>query len=392
MKTQACFAPALVNGKPCSVSKDPAFIYLSPPDVGSAERDAILRAFDSGWIAPVGEELDKFEAELAAYVGGPAAVAVSSGTAALRLALALHDVGPGDEVVVPTATFAASAFAVCHAGARPVFIDSDPTTWCLDVEMLAEFLETRAGAGALPKAVMPVALYGSTPNYARLREVCSKFSVPIVEDAAEALGSISDCGAVGSHDHPAIFSFNGNKIITSSSGGAFVGSRDAVERVRFLATQAREPVLYYEHREVGYNFRLSNLLAALARAQLQRLGELIDCREQTNQRYVAALPEVSWCPYTHTTRPNHWLSVALLPDGFDSTAIAEGMIEAGVEARPAWKPMHLQPVFTEAETVGSGKVAETLFSSGLCLPSGSSLTPDQQTRVIKTFYDVTGLR
>jgi len=357
-------------------------IYLSPPDVGESERAALLDAFDGGWIAPVGPQLDQFEADLASYLGAEACTAVSSGTAALRLGLELIGVGPGDEVVVATATFAASAFAVAHAGARPVFCDVDRATWGLDPNLLEDFLAARAAAKNLPKAVMPVSLYGSAPNYPALVEVCERFEVPILEDAAEALGSRSHQGMVGALGHPSVLSFNGNKIITTSSGGAFLGTPEQCSRVRYLATQARQPALHYEHEDIGFNFRLSNLLAALGCAQLARIEDIVSRLGQINASYRTAFSEFEWCPYENTPRPNHWLSVALLPAGIDANQIAVTLNENDIEVRPAWKPMHQQPVFDACELVGSGQVAADIFARGLCLPSGSTMTDSDIDTVI----------
>jgi pyridoxal phosphate-dependent aminotransferase EpsN len=356
-------------------------ILLSPPDVGGNEREALLRAFDTGWIAPAGPELDAFEHELAQRTSQPAAVALASGTAALHLALAVCGVGPGDEVVVQTATFAASAFAVVHAGARPVFCDVERATWCLDPDLLDELLAARHAAGRLPAAVMAVDLYGLCPDYGRLLEVCDRYGVAVVEDAAEALGSVSGGRPAGSFGRVAALSFNGNKILTTSGGGALLGPVDLVTRARHLATQARQPVVHYEHAEVGFNYRLSNLLAALGRAQLAGLEERIARREHIARRYRRALPELAWAPDGLTERPNRWLNVGLLPPGVDPVAVCEKLAADDIEARPAWKPMHAQPVFAHAERVG-GAVADELFARGLCLPSGSSLTEAQQARVI----------
>ncbi|MEM7093791.1 MAG: aminotransferase class I/II-fold pyridoxal phosphate-dependent enzyme [Actinomycetota bacterium] len=356
-------------------------ILLSAPDVGQAERDALLAAFDSGWIAPAGPDLDRFEEELVSYTEAPAAVALSSGTAALHLALLLAGVGPGDEVVVQSATFAASAFAVAHLGASPVFCDSESATWCLDPEPLADFLERRSRIDRLPAAVMPVDLYGSAADYAQIAEVCERFGVAIVRDAAEALGSIGDAGHVGAEPCLTALSFNGNKIITASSGGALLGTQDQVDRARYLSTQARQPVLHYEHIDVGFNYRLSNLLAALGRAQLAQIERRIERRAQIAEHYAAAFPEFGWCPYGCTGRPNHWLSVALLPSG-DPLAICDVLHTIGVQARPAWKPMHRQPVFAQAEYVEGTGVADDLFARGICLPSGSGLTDRDVERVV----------
>ncbi len=357
-------------------------ILLSPPDVGEDEKAALLRAFDGGWIAPLGPEVDAFEAELAAYVGRPACAALSSGSAALELGLLAVGVKPGDDVVVQSATFAASAFAVVHVGANPVFCDIDDSTWGLDVDRVAAFLAERAGVGRLPTAIMPVDLYGMCGDHAALRAVAADYGIPVVEDAAEGLGSISGGAKAGSLGDVAAFSFNGNKIITTSGGGALTGPVDVVERVRHLATQARQPVPHFEHAEVGFNYRLSNLLAALGRAQLAGLDTKIERRRAIFERYCAELPMIEWLTSTTTDRANHWLSVGLLADGIDPAAACRALGEIGIEARQAFKPMHRQPVFAGAERVGDCAVADRLFDHAICLPSGSTLTDDEQTHVI----------
>lgn len=362
-------------------------ILLSGPDVDHTDRQALLRAFDDGWIAPVGPDLDAFEAELASYCEARAVVAVSSGTAALHLALVIAGVGPGDEVIVQSATFAASAFAVVHAGATPAFCDSEARTWCLDPDVLDEMLADRQRAGRLPKAVMPVDLYGSVADYQALGVVCAKYQVPIIRDAAEALGSIGETGPIGSFEGLAALSFNGNKIITTSSGGALVGDPASIERARFLATQAREPLLHYEHREIGFNYRLSNLLAALGRAQLDKLEAKIERRTTIANAYRDALPQFEWCPFGCTSRPNHWLTVALIPHG-DPIEIAKRLHSVGVHARPAWNPMHRQPVFAGYEFAAGSGVADSVFRRGLCLPSGSAMTDGDVERVIGAISDL----
>jgi len=362
-------------------------IPLSAPDVGARERKAIIDAFDSGWIAPVGPDLDAFEVELAEYAGATAAVALASGTAALHLALLAADVKAGDEVIVQSATFAASAFAVAHTGAIPTFIDSASDTWCLDPELLSSFLAERAAVDRLPKAVMSVDLYGSTADYLEIERVCVEYGVQLVRDAAESLGSVSTSGKVGSLSAPTVVSFNGNKIMTTSSGGALFGEPGVVERARYLSTQARQPVLHYEHTDIGFNYRMSNLLAALGRAQLADLEGKIARREEIAARYRAAFPAFSWCPFTHTPRPNNWLTVALLPAG-DPLAICAELNERGVQARPAWKPMHQQPVFFDCEFVRGNGTADLLFKSGICLPSGSAMSDVAQEVVIRTLTEV----
>jgi dTDP-4-amino-4,6-dideoxygalactose transaminase len=362
-------------------------ILLSPPDVGPAEEEALLRAFHGGWIAPLGPEVDAFEAELAAYAGAPGCAALSSGSAALELALRIAGVERGDEVVVQTATFAASAFAAVNIGAVPVFCDIEPTTWGLDPQRLADLLEARAARDDRPAAVMAVDLYGLCPRYGELREICQRYEIPLIEDAAESLGSRSGGAMAGSLADVGAFSFNGNKIITTSGGGALVGPVELVERARFLSTQARVPVPHFEHAEVGHNYRLSNLLAAVGRAQLAGLEPKIEARAAIAERYRRGLPELEWLTSAVTERPNCWLSVGLLPEPHDPVEVCRRLVASGVEARQVFKPMHAQPVFAGSPAVG-GEVADRLFARGICLPSGSGLTEADQAYVIDELADV----
>lgn len=359
-------------------------ILLSPPDVGEPERDALLRAFDSGWIAPAGPELAAFEAELAVFLGVDveACVALSSGSAALHLALIVSGIGPGDEVVVPTTTFAATAFAVVQTGATPVFIDVSAQTWCIDLDLLQEELERRDKSGQ-PQvaAVMPVDLYGYMPDYSRLETMCSYHGVTVIADAAESLGSSLNGQMAGTFGDVSVLSFNGNKIMTTSGGGALVGPTEAVLHARHLATQAREPVLHYEHNEVGFNYRMSNLLAALGRAQLQGLPERIARRQEIHRTYVESLPELTWRKASGSEEPNCWLSVGLLPEGFSPSEVCAALDVAGIEARPFWKPMHKQPVFANSGCCGSGLASESLYQRGIALPSGSTMSLADVERV-----------
>jgi dTDP-4-amino-4,6-dideoxygalactose transaminase len=363
-------------------------VYLSPPDVGEAERRLLLEAFDSGWIAPIGPQLEAFERELAARVGVPRALAVSSGTAALHLALVLVGVGPGDDVLVPTFTFVATANAVRYMGARPVFVDCEEATWQLDPDLVAAELDERARRGRLPAAVISVDLYGQTPDYERLTAACETHGVPLVEDAAEALGATYHGQPAGSFGTAGVLSFNGNKIITTSSGGALVSSSEAlVDRARHLSTQARENEVHYEHIDLGFNYRMSNLLAALGLAQLRDLDARITRRMRINKRYRLALsdrPGIEFMPIADYGRPNYWLScVRIDPDRFGATRdeVRLALEAVDVEARPTWKPLHLQPLYADAYRVG-GSVAESIFADGLCLPSGSGLTEEDQRRVL----------
>jgi dTDP-4-amino-4,6-dideoxygalactose transaminase len=363
-------------------------IYLSPPHLSGLEAQFLQEALESGWIAPLGPQVEAFEREFAQTVGASHALAVSSGTAALHLALILAGVGPGDEVVVSTLTFAASAFPVLYLGARPVFVDSEQTSWNMDPALLAEFLEARARKGRLPKAVVLVHLYGQSADIAPIQALCQEYGVSLIEDAAEALGSTYQGRSPGTFGRTGIFSFNGNKIITTSGGGMLVSHDGAlVARARKLATQAREPFPWYEHVEVGYNYRMSNLLAAVGRAQLKTLEERVQARRRIYERYVqelSDLPGVSFQPEAPWGRHTRWLTVMLVDRalfGRTPEEIRQALEAQGIETRPVWKPLHLQPVFRGAEIVG-GRVAEDLFARGLCLPSGSSLAPQDQDRVI----------
>jgi dTDP-4-amino-4,6-dideoxygalactose transaminase len=356
--------------------------------VGAAEREALLAAFDSNWIAPLGPEVDAFEDELAAQAGRRYGAATNSGTAALHLAMRLAGVGRGDEVLIPDLTFVAPASAATYLGAVPVFIDVDPATWTLDPDLLVAELGSRSRSGRLPGAVVVVDLYGQCADYARISVACRAFDVPLIEDAAEALGSTYGGQPAGSFGISAAFSFNGNKIITTSGGGALLcDDEDMAKTARYLASQARQPVVHYEHTELGYNYRLSNLLAALGRAQLRTLGAKLARRREVNQAYRRALagrPGIEFLEEAAYGQSNCWLTCILVhPEvaGTDRSELAAKLAAHDIEARPVWKPMHLQPVFAGARVVG-GAVSARLFERGLCLPSGSSMTSDQQEDVI----------
>ncbi len=372
-------------------------IYLSPPDMTDAERSALLAAFDSGWVAPVGPDLTAFEAEMCAVLGLEAgcAAALSSGTAALHLGMRLAGVGPGDEVWTSTMTFAATANAVTYQGAVPVFVDADAATWQMDPAALEAGLATAAAQGRLPAAVVPVDLYGQACDYDRILAACDAHGVPVVEDAAEGLGTTYRGRAAGTFGLAGALSFNGNKLITTSGGGMLLSrDPDLVARARHLATQAKEPALHYEHVETGYNYRLSNLLAALGRAQLARVPDLIARRRAVRERYETALadvPGVSFMPQAAYGEVNHWLTCILLDPTVITTSpheVCAAMGQQEIEARPLWKPMHRQPVFaghrllTAPGHEGEAAVADDLFARGVCLPSGSVMTEAQQDRVV----------
>jgi len=362
------------------------------------ERACLLAAFDSNWIAPLGPEVDAFERDLAKRVGVHDAAALSSGTAALHLALILLKVEAGDEVWTSTLTFAATANAIRYVGATPVFIDSERESWNMDPALLREALRDAATRGALPRALIVVDIYGQCADYDAILEACREFGVPVIEDAAEALGATYRDKPAGSFGAIGVLSFNGNKIITTSGGGALVSDDVAlVERARHLASQARQPVPYYEHEEVGYNYRLSNLLAAVGRAQLARLDGFVERRREINQAYRQALEGIdgiTFLPEVPGGRSTCWLTCLLLDEdrlGVGPAHVREHLETSNIEARPVWKPMHLQPVHRGCRVIG-GAVAEDLFRRGLCLPSGSVLSNEGQQRVIDAFLETPRLR
>ena len=364
-------------------------IYLSPPHLAGNELDLVGDAIASNWIAPLGPHVDAFERELAAIAGVDHALALSSGTAALHLALIVHGIGIGDEVICSTLTFAASANAIAYVGATPVFVDCDATSWTMDPALLEEAIIARRAAGAKLRAVIAVDLYGQPCDYDAIAAVCARHDVLLLQDAAEALGASYRGRPVGGQGALAVFSFNGNKIITTSGGGALVGNDAAlIAHARKLSTQAREPAPHYEHKEIGFNYRLSNLLAAVGRAQLSVLPDRVAARRAVFDRYAAALgslPGISLMPEPAFGRSTRWLTcLTMQPDvlGVDRETVRHALDAAEIESRPVWKPMHLQPVFAGAPTIG-GAVSQRLFDLGLCLPSGSSLTTADQDRVIE---------
>nr|WP_221378115.1 aminotransferase class I/II-fold pyridoxal phosphate-dependent enzyme [Actinoplanes polyasparticus] len=363
-------------------------IWLSPPDVGELERKLLLEAFDSNWVAPVGPDLDAFESQMAEIVGVRHAVALSSGTAALHLALVAAGVRRGDTVLVPSFTFAATANAVMYLGARPVFLDSTTESWNVDPALVVEELKRRCAKGRPPRAVIAVDMYGQCADYEPLVDACDRYGVALIEDAAEALGATYRGRPAGSFGLAGVLSFNGNKIITTGGGGMLVTDDDGVARkARHLATQAREPFPHYEHRAVGYNYRLSNLLAAVGRGQLQRLDSMIAARRETGRHYRAALgdlPGVTFMPIAGYGAANWWLTCLLIDAerfGASRDRVLERLAAHEIEARPTWKPMHLQPVFRDCVMRG-GDVCTDLFERGLCLPSGSALTEHDRERVV----------
>jgi dTDP-4-amino-4,6-dideoxygalactose transaminase len=366
--------------------------------MGASERELLLQAFDSNWVAPLGPHVDAFERELAVKTGTTHVAALSSGTGALHLALRLLGIGQGDEVFVSSLTFAASANPIFYEGATPVFIDSERTSWNMDPALLEEELSAAAKRRTLPKAVIAVDLYGQTCDYERIVTACARYDVPLIEDAAEALGSKHLGKPAGAFGLMSILSFNGNKIITTSGGGALCSNRaELIERARFLATQARDPAPHYEHSTYGYNYRLSNLLAAVGRGQLQVLDDRVAARRANNafyQQALAELPGVTFLKQAPWCEWNAWLTcIQVDPDvaGFSREDLRQALEKQEIEARPVWKPMHLQPVFRGCPHRG-GAVSQELFERGLCLPSGSSLTQAERERVLSVIFDVVKAR
>ncbi len=369
----------------------PLRIYLSPPHLDGRERELLLQAYDSNWITTLGPHVEAFEHEVCEKVGVKAAAALASGTAALHLGLLMLGVERGDEVLCSDLTFAASTNAITYLGATPVLIDSEPGTWNMDPVLLSEELDACANRGKLPKAVVVVDLYGQCADYDPIIKACQKFGIPILEDAAEALGSDYKGTSAGKFGAIGVFSFNGNKIVTTSGGGMLVSDNEAyVKRVKFLSTQARDPAPHYQHSEIGYNYRLSNLLAAVGRGQLERLDEKVIRKRKIDDFYrrsIGDLPGVEFMPEAPYGKSNRWLTVILItPEEFgaDREAVRLALEVENIESRPIWKPMHLQPVFKDCRVRG-GTVSEDLFKKGLCLPTGTQMTGGDLERVVDVF-------
>jgi len=375
------------------VEKSGNRIYLSPPHMGPDERELLLEAFDSNWIAPLGPHVDAFEEEVALRIGVGHAAALASGTAGLHLALKLCGVGSDDRVLVPSMTFAATANAVRYVGAEPVFVDCETRTWNMDPNLVAEELERANQSGRLPAAIITVDLYGQCTDYAAIEPLCERYGIPLIEDAAEALGASWEGRSAGSFGRFAVLSFNGNKIITTSGGGMLLSDdKDAIAHARKLATQARDPAPHYQHSELGYNYRMSNLLAALGRGQLRVLDERVSARTANFHFYrehLTGVPGVTMMPVDSRGTPNHWLSCIILdPEEFGASSqdVCQRLEAREIEARALWKPMHLQPLYEGARMLG-GKVCERLFATGMCLPSGSALTDSDRNRVLDAFLE-----
>lgn len=373
-------------------------IYMSSPDVTEREEQSIVAAIRSGWIAPLGPDVDAFERELAERVGVAHGVALSSGTAALHLGLLTLDVKPGDVVVTSTMTFAATTNAIVYTGAEPFFVDADPQTGNMDPGLLRVALTTLRGAGEHVAAIVPVDLLGKAVDYTAIQQIADEFGVPVLADAAESLGATHEDHAAGSFGRASIVSFNGNKIMTTSGGGMLLtDDSDFAQHVRYLATQARQPVVHYEHTDVGYNYRMSNLLAALGRAQLSRLDEMIARRRKMRELYKKLFADVDGVEVFGADgdeNDNVWLTSILVDKAITGWApfeLAAALAQDDIESRPLWKPMHKQPVFAHYRGVING-ASESLFARGLTLPSGSALTAPQRERVVSSITDFLGGR
>lgn len=356
----------------------PYKIYLSPPHMSGREMKYIQEAFDYNWIAPVGPNIDAFEEELCRYTGSRHALAVSSGTAALHLALLSLGIGPGDIVLCQSLTFVATANPIMYVGATPVFIDSEPVSWNLCPNALEDAIVHYVEAGHKPKAIIIVHLYGMPAMMDEILYLCRKYEIPLIEDAAEALGSDYKGRKAGTFGDIGILSFNGNKIITTSGGGALLsGNEKYMERARFLATQAREPVSHYEHHEVGYNYRMSNVCAGIGRGQLEVINERVAQRRANFQFYLNSLgkiPGISFQSGSAGMFSNRWLTALVVESQKTSPLqIQKALSECGIETRPLWKPMHRQKIYKTLPRFG-GSVSENLFNHGVCLPSGSNLS------------------
>ncbi|HVV30285.1 MAG TPA: DegT/DnrJ/EryC1/StrS family aminotransferase [Mycobacteriales bacterium] len=366
-------------------------IYLSAPDVGELEAKYVQEAIASGWVAPVGPDLDAFEAEVAGRVGVAHAVALSSGTAGLHLGLLALGVGAGDVVLTATMTFAATANAISYTGALPYFVDCCRETGNVDIAMLREAAAQVRAEGGRIGAILPVDLLGKCADMHGLTEVAAELCVPLLVDAAESMGAHVDGRQAGSFGTGSVLSFNGNKIMTTSGGGMFLtDAKPLADRVRHLSTQARQPVTHYEHAEVGYNYRLSNVLAALGRAQLSRLDGILARRRQIRDAYraaFAAVPGVRIFGGTDDSADNCWLTSIVIEDaGWTPPQLSAHLASRNIESRPLWKPMHLQPVFAGALRHVNGN-AQWLFEHGLTLPSGSGMTADDLDRVLTGIQD-----
>jgi len=360
--------------------------------MGENEKKYLIDAFDSNWIAPLGPHVDGFENEMAEYLGIKHAAALSSGSGALHLALKIAGIKERDKVLCPSLTFSATANVIMYEKAKPIFVDSDPNTWVVDLNALEKAIVVHK-----PKAFIPVDLYGQSCDYDAIIELCKQYNVKLIEDAAEALGANYKGKKCGLFGEIGILSFNGNKIITTSGGGMLVSHNEAyVKKARFLATQAREPELHYEHKELGYNYRMSNLLAAVGRGQLEVIDDRVMSKRSIFNRYEKALSHIDGFTFMQEAdygKSNRWLTTLTVDKrklGVSRNQMINALEKENIESRPVWKPMHMQPLYQNCEYVMSGDedVSKKLFEEGLCLPSGSSLSESDQNRIIDIIFSM----
>jgi dTDP-4-amino-4,6-dideoxygalactose transaminase len=370
-------------------------IWLSSPHMGGNELNYVIEAFDTNWIAPLGPNVTHFENELSEYLGVDHCAVLVSGTAAIHLALIISNIGSGDEVICQSFTFSATANPIIYVGATPVFVDSEPDTWNIDPDLLEKCIIERISKGKKPKAILIVHLYGMPAKMDELNALSLKYEIPLIEDAAEALGSRYNGTLCGSFGVMGILSFNGNKIITTSGGGALLSdNKEYISKARFLATQARDHAPHYQHSQIGYNYRMSNVVAGIGRGQLEVLEKRVEQRRENNRFYRNALKQYNGIKF-HTemdySRSNYWLTTVLidpeLTNGITREDIRLGLQKDNIECRPLWKPMHLQPVFSRYPAYTNG-ISENLFERGLCLPSGSNLTYDERKAIINSIDKV----
>lgn len=363
-------------------------ILLASPHMSDEgyEQEYVKEAFDTNWVAPLGANVNNFEKELAEYVGIDHAAALTSGTAAIHLALKAAGVGEDDIVICQSLTFSATVNPIVYQGAKPVFVDSDNETWNMDPEQLRIALEKYPEA----KAVVVVHLYGLSADLDEIIKICKEYQVTLIEDAAESLGTTYKGQYTGTFGEYGIYSFNGNKIITTSGGGMAVSNNpERIEKIRFWSTQSREQARHYQHNEIGYNYRMSNIVAGIGRGQLKVLSDRINKKRYIYDYYkreLSDIPSISFMPENEWNQPNYWLSVILLSD-VNTNMLMDELDKANIEARPVWKPMHLQPIFAKYDYVGNN-VAETLFNTGVCLPSDTKMTDEDLSRVVKTIKRV----
>ncbi len=394
MTTYTSLPESLLQSNQNQQSEKPK-IWLSSPHMSGNEQKYINEAFESNWVAPLGKNIDEFENQVAHYTGTKYAAAVTTGTAALQLALRLVGVSRGDYVICQSLTFVASANAILYHGAQPIFVDSETKTWGMDPELLEKAILHCMSLEKKPKAIIPVHLYGMPVNMVEIMRIAKKYRIPVIEDAAEALGSSINGKMCGSFGDFGVISFNGNKIITTSGGGMLLSDNPKkIEKAKFLATQARENFPHYQHEEMGYNFRMSNILAGIGRGQMEVLDSRIESRRSNFNYYkehLSQLPGISFLKELEGSISNRWLTIILLDPkltgGIGREDLRLALADENIESRPLWKPMHMQPLFESAPYFGKG-IAMKLFKHGLCLPSGSNLNNEELDRVIGVIKNV----